>query len=98
LSDTPQDRIAAAWNEAVDRHVASLSDTELADLLARTRSQAAPATQTPAPIRPRDTASVRRSLAAKSSDLLSIPKDRNGPTGPGSFAAAVAARAPKPTQ
>jgi hypothetical protein len=96
LIDPPQDRIAAAWNEAVDRHVAGLSDTELADLLARTRPQTTPAAH--ASITTGDTASVRRSLAAKSADLLSIPKDRNGPTGPGSFAAAVAARAPKPTQ
>jgi hypothetical protein len=75
-------------------YLAALADDEYAALSAEARTHPA----TPAPIRPGDTASVRRSVAAKSADLLSIPKDRNGPTGPGGFAAAVAARAPKPTQ
>jgi hypothetical protein len=45
---------------------------------------------------PTDPASVRRSLAAAAAAMLATPKDHNGPTGPGSFAASVAARQPQP--
>jgi hypothetical protein len=37
MSD-PQDRIAQTWNEAIDRHVASLSEAEFAAMVSRTRS------------------------------------------------------------
>lgn len=38
MSD-PQDRIAQSWNEAVERHIAGLSDNDFNALVARTRSQ-----------------------------------------------------------
>ena len=81
MSDDPQTRIAQAWNEAVDRHIAGLSDTDLADLLSRTRPQPAPAA--PAPLTPYEIAQAqnarkRDGFRAKVDQLANIPTGRNG--------------------
>jgi hypothetical protein len=39
VTDDQQQRIAAAWTEAVDQHVASLSEADFAAMISRTRSQ-----------------------------------------------------------
>jgi hypothetical protein len=83
LSDDPQTRIAQAWNEAVDRHIAGLSDTDLADLLSRTRPQAAPAAPAPAPLTAYEIAQAqntrrREALRSKVHQLTNIPTGRNG--------------------
>jgi hypothetical protein len=84
LSDDPQTRIARAWNDAVDRHVAGLSDSDLGDLLARTRPLAAPPASTPpAPPTPYEIAQAqntrkRDAFRAKVDQLTNIPTGRNG--------------------
>jgi hypothetical protein len=83
LSDDPQTRIAQAWNEAVDSHVAGLTEAELANLLARTRPQAAPAAPAPAPLTPYEIAQAqnarkREVFRAKVNQLANIPTGRNG--------------------
>jgi hypothetical protein len=79
-------------------YLAALTDDEYAAVQAESRTQPAP----PAPIRPGDTAGVRRSLAAAAQAMWETPRDHNGPTAGGSFAAAAAARAtqaaPQPEQ
>jgi hypothetical protein len=83
MSSDPQTRIAQAWNEAVDRHIAGLSDTDLADLLSRTRPQAAPAAPAPAPLTPYEIAQAqntrkREAFRALVDQLTNIPTGRNG--------------------
>ena len=34
-----QDRFAEVWTEAVERHISSLSESQFADLVSRTRSE-----------------------------------------------------------
>lgn len=69
-------------------YLAAMTDDEYAAVTAEARSSA--------PIRPGDTAAVRRSIAAAAQAMLQTPRDHNGPTAAGSFAAAVAARQPAP--
>jgi hypothetical protein len=83
LSDDQQNRIAQAWNEAVDRHVAGLTEAELANLLARTHPQAAPAAPAPAPLTPYEIAQAqntrkREGFRSKVDQLTNIPTGRNG--------------------
>jgi hypothetical protein len=96
-----QDRIAELWRSEVDRYVQSLSPTQVSEMLSRTghtppTPTPAPAAENPPPITPGDTAAVRRSLAAAAQAMWETPRDRNGPTAAGSFAASVAARQPAP--
>jgi hypothetical protein len=67
-------------------YLAALTDQEYAAL----QSEARP----PAPIAPGDTAAVRKSLAAKSAQLLAVERDANGTIG--GWSATVAARQPAP--
>jgi hypothetical protein len=63
--------------------LAAMTDDEFRQLAAEAR-----------PPTPTDPASARASIAAKAQAMWDTPRDHNGPTGPGSFAAAAAARGP----
>jgi hypothetical protein len=73
-------------------YLAAMTDDEYAAVQAEARGHPA----APAPIKPGDTASVRRSIAAAARAMWETPRDHNGPTAAGSFASAVAARQPEP--
>lgn len=68
-------------NAELEEHLSSLSDGDFRALVARVRP-------------PTDAASVRASLAAKANDMFVTPRNCNGPTEGGSFAAAAAAFEP----
>jgi hypothetical protein len=67
------------FRAAVEQHVTAMSNDDFAKLTALRP--------------PTDAASVRASLAQKASAMWETPRDHNGPTGAGSFAAAARARA-----
>jgi hypothetical protein len=73
----------ADLHASVEEYLASLSDGDWRALSARVRP-------------PTDPASARASIATKAQQMWETPRDHNGPTGPGSFAAAAQSRAPKP--
>ena len=86
MSDQQQDRLAALWSEAVERHVGGLSDTDFQALLARARPAEAPPAQPtmlPAPLTPYEIAQAqnarkRDGFRAKVDQLVNIPTGRNG--------------------
>jgi hypothetical protein len=86
MSDDQQNRIAQAWRETVERHVASLSDTDFQALVARARPAEAPpahAKVPPAPLTPYEIAQAQNTrkheaFRAKVDQLTNIPTGRNG--------------------
>ena len=86
MSDDQQNRIAEAWREAVERHVAGLSDTDFQALVARARPAETPPAQPtalPAPLTPYEIAQAqntrkREAFRALVDQLTNIPTDRNG--------------------
>jgi hypothetical protein len=86
MSDQNDDLVGQLWREAVERHVAGLSDTDFQALVARARPAEAPPAQpavpsaplTPYEIAQAQNARKRDGFRAKVDQLANIPTGRNG--------------------
>jgi hypothetical protein len=86
MSDQNDDLVGQLWREAVERHVAGLSDTDFQTLVARARPAETPpaqATVPPAPLTPYEIAQAQNTrkqeaFRAKVDELTNIPTGRNG--------------------